>query len=81
MSLYDNISVTASEVFISILWREGKEAEIQLPLKRFPDSSVSSLILVELVWKGIPPPKTLQLSPDSCLMVTKPDFLEMEASL
>ena len=36
-----------------------------------------------LVWKGIPPPKTCSNFPgiDSCLMVTKRDFLKMEASL
>ena len=38
----------------------GTESEIQLPLKRFPDSSVSSLIPVG--WceegKGFPPPET-----------------------
>ena len=35
----------------------GSEAENQLPLKRFLDSSVSSLISW-WVWKAIPPPKS-----------------------
>ena len=34
---------------------DGTEVEIQLPLKSFPDSSVSFLVGVR---KGIPPPKT-----------------------
>ena len=39
------------------------EAEIQLPLKRFPDSSVSSLILVGWCEEGHPATKNLlQLS-------------------
>ena len=60
------------------------DAVIQLPLKRssrlqrvFPNRSY-------LVWKGIPPPKTRSnflKDRDSSFMVTKRDFLEMEASL
>jgi hypothetical protein len=55
------------------------EAIIKLLLKRssgfqrlFPNHSW-------LVWKGIRPPKSPGI--DSCLMVTKRDFLEMELSL
>ena len=58
-------------------------AEIQLPLKRFPDSSVSSLIRTG--WCGRAS-NNQNLAPtfpgiNSCLMVTKWDFLEMEASV
>ena len=58
------------------------EAEIQLPLKRFPDSSDSSLILAGWCEERHPAPR--KLAPtfpwiDNCLMVTKRDFLEMEA--
>ena len=59
------------------------EAEIQLPLKRFPDSSFSSLIPTG--WRGRASHHQ-KLAPtfpgiDGCLMVTKQDFLKMEASL
>ena len=38
---------------------QGTVADIQLPMKRFPDSSVSFLIRPNWsVWKGIPPPNT-----------------------
>ena len=61
----------------------GMEAEIQLPLKRFPDSSVSSLIPTGWCRRASHHQKLAPTFPgiDSCLMVTKRDFLEMEASL
>ena len=67
-----------------LFWVCGTEAEIQLPLKRssrfqrlFPNPSW-------LVWGRAS--RHQKLAPtfpgiDSCLMVTKRDFLEMEASL
>ena len=62
---------------------QGTEAEIQLPLKRFPDSSVSSLIPTGWCRRASHHQKLAPTFPgiDSCLMVTKEDFLEMEASL
>ena len=61
----------------------SREVEIQLPLKRFPDSSVSSLILVGWCGRASHRQKLAPTFPgiDSCLVVTKWDFLEMEASL
>ena len=55
----------------------------QLPLKRFPDSSVSSLIPTGRM-RGRRASHHQKLAPtfpgiDSCLVVTKRDFLEMEA--
>ena len=56
------------------------EVEIQLLLKSFPGSSVSSLIQAGWCEEG---QKIRSNIPriDNCLMVTKQDFLEMEASL
>ena len=61
----------------------GTEAEIQLPQKRFPDSSVSSLVPTGWCRRASHHQKLAPTFPgiDSCLMVTKRDFLEMEASL
>ena len=61
----------------------GTEAEIQLPLKRFPDFSVPSIIPIG--WCGSASHHQ-NLAPtfpgrDSCLMVTKWDFLGIKASL
>ena len=61
----------------------GTEVEIQLSLERFPDSSVSSLIPTGWCRRASHHQKLAPTFPgiDSCLMVTKWDFLEMEASL
>jgi hypothetical protein len=40
-----------------VVYIKGTQAEVQVSLNMFPDSSVSSLILVG-VRKDIPPPKT-----------------------
>ena len=61
------------------------EAEIQLSLKRFPDSRISSLILIGLREEGHPATKNslqhFQGKTAAFNMVTKQDFLEMEALL
>ena len=50
----------------------GTEMEIQLPLKSFPDSSISSLIPAGWCEEGHSTAKNLlQHSHDNCLMVTK----------
>ena len=61
----------------------GTEAKIQLLLKNFPDSSVSSLIPTGWCRRASHHQKLALTFPGivSCLMVTKQDFLEMEASL
>ena len=80
--LYTNSSC----FFIQILCNhDGTEAEIQLPLKSFPDSSVSSLIPPGWCEEGCPTTKnSLKHShglTDNCLLVTERDFLEIEASV
>ena len=59
------------------------EAEIQLLLKRFPNSSLSSLISTGWSRRASHHQKLAPTFPgiDNCLMVTKPDFIEMKASL
>ena len=61
----------------------GTEVEIQLLLKRFPDSSVSSLIPTGWCGRASHHQKLAPTFPgiDSCLLMTKRDFLKMEASL
>ena len=49
-------------------FHNGTEAEIQLLLKRFPDSSISSLILAGWCEEGHPTTKNLS---NNCLKVTK----------
>ena len=44
-------------------YRYGTEADIQQALKKFPDSSVSSLIRVGWCEEGLPPPKTRSIFP------------------
>ena len=44
---------------LNVDYIKGTEAEIQLPLKRFPDSSISSLILVGWCEEGHPATKNL----------------------
>ena len=65
-----------------LLMLYGTAAENQLPRKRFPESSVSSLILVGWCEEGLP--ATKKLAPtfpwiDNCLMVTKRDFFRNES--
>ena len=59
------------------------ETEIQLPLKRLPDFSVSSPIPTGWCKKASHHQKLASTFPgiDSCLKMTKRDFLEMEVSL
>ena len=86
-SSFMNCTVESSnciQVIYTVNYTVGTEAEIQLPLKRssrfqrlFPNPSW-------LVWGRAS--RHQKLAPtftgiDSCLMVTKRDFLEMEASL
>ena len=46
-------------IIVLLYFTRGTEAEIQLPLKRFPDSSLSSLILVGWCEEGHPTTKNL----------------------
>ena len=60
----------------------GTEAEKQ-PLKRIPDSNVSSLIPTGLCGRASHHQKLVPTFPgiDSCPMVIKQDFLEIESTL
>ena len=56
----DKVTVSPNQIIttiIIIIISYGIEVEIQLPLKRFPDSRVSSLIRTGWCKEGIPPPK------------------------
>ena len=73
------------EIYIILLIMGNRTVRtLQLPLKSFPDSSISSLIPAG--WCEERASRHQKLAPtfpwiDNCLMETKRDFLKMEASL
>ena len=81
--MYNVLQIEIRDLKNSSVFGYGTEAEIQLPLKRFPDSSVFSLISTGWCGKASHHQKLAPTFPgiDCYLMVTQWDFLEMEASL